>query len=176
MIAMRNKFYPILCFLLAALALAACEPKEIEVSLDPISFADWAAKQEDYKGKVVVADLWATWCQPCIERFPKMVTLNEKYANQGVAFVSINFDDPADGDTLQKAEIFLKDVNAQFDNFYFKESLIDAFEHMQVIGLPTVLIFNQAGEETHRLTGTNPNKQFTEKDIESAIEKLLAGG
>ena len=174
-----------LFFLLTAsvfcLALVACSQDQKNtniqtnsgVQFEAISFTDWSDKLTQYSPKVVVVDLWAMWCLPCIERFPKMVDLNQKYADKNVAFVSINFDDPEDTEGLQKAENFLKEVGATFDNFYFNENLIDSFEHMGVIALPTVLVYDSAGNEFRRLTNTNPNRQFSGKDIEDVIEKLL---
>ena len=42
------------------------------------------------------------------------------------------------------------------------------------LGIPTVLVYGPDGQERFRLTGDNPNSQFTDRDIESAIETLLA--
>jgi thiol-disulfide isomerase/thioredoxin len=160
--------------LLGSCGQQASSPKAI--SLDALSFAEWDKQLSAYQGNVVVADLWATWCLPCIERFPKMVDLHHKYADSKVSFISINFDDSQDGESLQKAENFLKEVKAEFDNFYFNENLIDAFEYMEVIALPVVVIYSGDGREALRLTNTDPNNQFTGADIEKAIDKLLAGG
>jgi hypothetical protein len=43
------------------------------------------------------------------------------------------------------------------------------------VSLPVVLIHDGSGKERHRLTNDNPNQQFTEADIEAALEVLLAG-
>ena len=178
---MKNKRLPKLTIIALAALLLSCSQESTgpatnagKVSFKPLTFAQWSEQLGNYRNKVVVVDLWATWCLPCIERFPKMVDLNNKYADDRVAFVSINFDDAEDTESLQKAEGFLQDVGAEFDNFYFNENLIDAFEHMAIIALPTVVIFNQGGAESRRLTNTNPNKQFTAQDIETEIERLLA--
>lgn len=174
-----SAFRSIIALLALCIGLAACSKDNTEnsnnsVDFSGISFAQWSDQLAGYSSKVVVVDLWAMWCVPCIERFPKMVDLNKKYGDKGVAFVSINFDDPEDGESLQKAEAFLNQVQADFDNFYFNENLIDSFEHMGVIALPTVLVYDTEGEEYKRLTNTNPNKQFNGKDIEDVVEKLLA--
>ena len=175
-IAMKNN-YSYFFLISLVLALVSCGQESSTpkgVSLTPISFAAWDKQLAQYQGDIVVADLWATWCQPCIKRFPKMVELNKQYADRAVTFVSINFDDTGDGESLQKAESYLKEVNAEFDNFYFKENLIDAFEHMGVIALPVVVIYGKDGKEAARLTNIDPNNQFTEADIENTINRLLA--
>lgn len=177
---MRNKFKFIVSAILFCLTLASCSQDQSatssssKIGFEALSFAQWSEQLAKYSSKVVVVDLWAMWCAPCIERFPKMVELNKKYADKNVAFVSINFDDPEDSESLQKAEQFLKDINADFDNFYFNENLIDSFEHMGVIALPTVVVYDGSGAEYRRLTNINPNRQFSGQDIEDVVEKLLA--
>ena len=56
----------------------------------------------DYKGKVVYLDFWASWCKPCFVSFPHMQQLHEKYSAQGLQIVAVNLDK----DT-QKAKQFL---------------------------------------------------------------------
>lgn len=48
------------------------------------------------KGKVVLLDWWATWCKPCIEMFPKVDKLREKYAARGFEVLSISIDEKPD--------------------------------------------------------------------------------
>ena len=178
---MKSNFF-VVCFALGlSVLLTSCgkdhrEPANSGVSLKPISFAQWDDTIKNYRSNVVVVDLWATWCLPCVKRFPKMVEMSHKFADRNVRFVSINFDDPADAEALPKVNQFLQDMQADFDNYYFKENLIDAFDYMKIIGLPTVLVFDADGNEARRLTGVNPNNQFTDKDIEAAVNKLLTGG
>lgn len=172
---MMNKFVRASIAFFVVAILSSCGGKQ-EAALEPIKFSEWETQLESYQGKIVVADLWAMWCAPCIKRFPKMVELHQEYADKGVEFVSINFDEASDTEMLENADTFLKEMNAVFDNFYFNENLIDAFEFMEVIGLPTVVVYNRQGEEAKRLDGTNPNSQFTEDDIVAEIERLLAAG
>lgn len=170
---------PIKLFLLSfsLLFISACEQKTEQspaaVELTPISYNNWTKKLQDYRPDIVVVDMWAMWCTSCIKRFPKMVELNEKYANQGVKFVSLNLDDYQNTGAVESADVFLKEMNARFDNFHINENLIDTFEKLKLKGIPAVAIYDGAGKERYRLTGDNPNKQFTDADIEAAIEALL---
>ncbi|MFK7816072.1 MAG: thioredoxin domain-containing protein [Gammaproteobacteria bacterium] len=138
-----------------------------------INYAEWESQRLQYLPNIVVVDMWAMWCVSCIERFPEMVKLHNKYKDQNVKFVSMNLDDREDKQSLALAEIFLHKMNADFEHYHMNENLLYAFEKMDLIGIPAVLIYDLKGNEQYRLTGDNPNKQFTEKDIEEAISKLL---
>lgn len=47
---------------------------------------------EQFKGKYVVIDVWASWCQPCKQEFPNLKKLEEKYKDKNIVFVSISSD------------------------------------------------------------------------------------
>ncbi len=142
--------------------------------MTPISYQSWIDNLSSYKPNIVVVDMWAMWCSTCLERFPEMVNLHNKYKDQDVTFISMNLDDRNDTESLEAAEKFLLKMDADFEHFRMDENLITAFEKINLISIPAVLIFNQSGDEEFRLTGDNPNKQFSEHDIELAIKELLS--
>ncbi|MGD0326832.1 MAG: redoxin domain-containing protein, partial [Terriglobia bacterium] len=62
----------------------------------PVSLTDIGGKKldlADYKGKVVVLDFWATWCEPCRIEIPGLVEMQDKYAKQGFSVIGISLDD-----------------------------------------------------------------------------------
>lgn len=144
------------------------------IELVAITHKEWTQKLAGYGPDIVVVDMWATWCAPCIERFPKMVELHKRYGDQGVRFVSMNLDSREDEPALKMAEQFLINTGATFENYMMNENLLEAFERLDLLGIPTVLVYGSDGREHFRLTGDNPNNQFTDQDVESAIKSLLA--
>ena len=48
---------------------------------------------DDYRGKILVLNFWATWCPPCIEELPSLEQFNRKYASRGVEVVAVSVDD-----------------------------------------------------------------------------------
>jgi thiol-disulfide isomerase/thioredoxin len=142
-------------------------------AMRPISYQQWLQQRETYRGHILVVDMWATWCTSCIERFPKMVSLHNKYADRGVQIVSMNLDDHGDTQAIAAANRFLRSVGARFPNYHMDENLMQAFEKLDLIGIPVVAIYDKRGEQRYRLTGDNPYKQFTDRDIETAIQHLL---
>jgi len=144
-----------------------------QTDMQPVSFSDWEQVLEQQKGHITVVDLWASWCSPCIERFPHMVELHHEYYEQGVRFISLNFDQKGDTESLEWSNSFLQRVEAVFPNYHMDENMSEAFSRLDLLGLPVVLIFDVNGSEAYRLTGDNPNKQFDDQDVENAVLALL---
>lgn len=145
-------------------------------TFEAVTFDGWSKKLASYPPDIVVVDMWATWCASCLERFPHMVRMWKAYRAQGVRFVSLNLDDHADSDALAEAQAYLNRFGAGFENYYMDENLMAAFARLDLIGIPAVVIYDREGNEAVRLTGDNPNRQFTEDDVEATIKALLAGG
>jgi thiol-disulfide isomerase/thioredoxin len=53
-------------------------------------------KLSTYRGKVVLLDFWATWCDPCREEIPHFVQLQNQYASQGLQVIGVSMDDSPD--------------------------------------------------------------------------------
>ena len=147
---------------------------EDAVSLVPITHAQWEERLKTYRPDIVVVDFWATWCAPCIERFPKMVELAERYRARGVRFVGMCMEDRDDQAAVAGAARFLVDKRATFDNFLLDEPLLEGFKKLGLLGIPAVHVYEGTGKLSTQLTGDDPNRQFDEQDIEAAIETLLA--
>lgn len=141
--------------------------------LQPINFTQWDGILEEQQGNIAVVDYWASWCSPCIKRFPHMVEMYHKYQDRGVSFISLNLDEQGDTESIDWANNFLARIKADFPNYHMDENMTAAFERLDLLGLPTVRIYAADGSEAYRLSGDNPNKQFTEKDVEDAILELL---
>ncbi len=165
--------------LLAPVSICANEPNSASAArgstdLQPISFAQWDGILEKQLGNITVVDFWAGWCSPCIKRFPHMVEMHHKYKDRGVSFISLNLDEQGDKESIDWANDFLERIKAVFPNYHMDENMSEAFERLDLLGLPTVRIYATDGTEAYRLSGDNPYKQFTEKDVENAILDLLA--
>ncbi|MTI22355.1 TlpA family protein disulfide reductase, partial [Fulvivirga sp. RKSG066] len=88
----------------------------------------------DYRGKLVVLDVWATWCGPCISSRPDYQKIAEKYSgNEKISFLAISKDVKRyvwekflqkKGSSTNVTELYLPfDMNEQFDQHYFTVSI-----------------------------------------------------
>ena len=69
------------------------------------------------QGKVVLINVWATWCPPCRAEFPDVVKLDAKYGKAGLVILAVSVDQPAD---LGKVKQFIKEHKARFAVFTSK--------------------------------------------------------
>ena len=109
------------------------------------------------KGRVLVLNLWATWCKPCVEEFPEFMKLQREFRNKGldVIFVSIDEDDAK---TKQKVTAFLKRMKVSGRSYIKKagddENFINAVNPKWSGALPVTLIYDQHGRFVEMESGS----------------------
>ncbi|MFC1493109.1 TlpA family protein disulfide reductase [candidate division KSB1 bacterium] len=139
-----------------------------------VSIADGETVRQavvDNRGKVVLLNLWATWCEPCVSEFPEMVALFNKYREKGLEVITVSFDfnDRIDEDVIP----FLKEQNAGFRSFIQDENYGDQ-EFLEAVDkdingvLPTTILYDRDGERRHIIQG-----RFDKDDLEKKILELL---
>ena len=155
-------------FLAAAVAmllgLAACAPKEEAVALLPMSgpAPAWQLKDvdgklvssEQFKGKVVVVDFWATWCGPCRTEIPGYIALQKKYAKDGLVIIGISVDEA--GPAVVKEFIAQHGLNYQV--VMAEPATSDAFGGVDLY--PTTFIIDRNGQMRARKLGAEPTSDF----------------
>jgi thiol-disulfide isomerase/thioredoxin len=67
---------------------------------------------DDYKGQVVLLNVWATWCAPCREEMPSIQALHEAYGKRGLRVVAVSVDAPGEE---QKVRDFARQYGLTFD-------------------------------------------------------------
>jgi thiol-disulfide isomerase/thioredoxin len=139
----------------------------------PITFASWQEKLADNRGAITVVDFWVTWCALCLKRFPHMKELHARYEDKGVRFISVSLDDREDKEAIKEAEVFLAEQKILFETYLMDENVTDAFEKPDLMSLPAVLIYDRQGSLQRKLTGDDPNSQFTHEDLDSAVAEAV---
>ena len=118
---------------------------------------------DDYKGKVVLLDFWATWCGPCRIEIPEFVELQKRYRDQGLAVIGISMDDGP-----EPVKDFYKQLNMNYPVAVGDEKLAELYGG--ILGLPTTLLIGRDGRIYAKHVGATDLSVF-----ESEIKDLLAG-
>ena len=123
-----------------------------EVKAAPLlSFLDEHGEKltlEKFRGRVVVLNLWATWCGPCIEELPTLDHLQQQLKPLGVIVIALSID--RDGPKVVRE--FL-DENEITNLAVFVDPTMRAQSDLNVIGLPTTIIIDRDGRERGRIVG-----------------------
>jgi len=132
-----------------AMAALVIRPKPMD--LPAFTFAGSAGSQKslaDFKGKVVLLNIWATWCLPCREEMPALDRLQAKLGGKDFEVVAINIDKGGP----EKAEAFLRDTGVTNLALYTDPSG-KLFATVKAVGMPTTLLIDREGREIARLAG-----------------------
>ena len=147
-----------------------------------IDILDWDQTQAivaAHPGQVVVFDLWATYCPPCLKELPGLVALQEKYPEQ-VVCVSVCLDYEGDADTPpSKIEPDIREVLEKVKAHHIRNVLLstsseDLFKVIEHKSMPVCYIFDQTGQRVVAFPDRKDPVEFTyAQDITPAVEKLL---
>lgn len=109
------------------------------------------------KGKVVLVNFWATWCEPCKIEIPELIQLQQKYGAQGFTILGVAMDDegsPVVAPFVQSKRWDIgggKQASMNYPIFIGSEKVADKFGGL--LGFPTSVLLGKDGKEIHRTTG-----------------------
>jgi peroxiredoxin len=116
----------------------------------------------DFKGKVVLLNFFATWCPPCRMEIPELIKIYNKNKEKGLVVLGVSLD--SDG-IPQGLTRFVRDMKIPYPVLLGNMELADNY---QVSGVPTTIIINREGKTTNRFDGLVPGSH-----VEQALKELL---
>lgn len=121
----------------------------------------------DYRGQVVLLNVWATWCPPCIAEMPSMQALHSVYASRGLRIVAVSIDDYVSEDSIRA---FARNLGVTFDILHDPTHAIE--RSYQTTGYPESFVIGR--------DGTIHKKWISAADWNSTanrtlVERLLGG-
>jgi len=122
-------------------------------------------KLADLRGKGVILDFWATYCEPCKIEMPWFVELQKKYGPQGLQIVGVDYED-VDEKTVSD---FTKKMGINYPIVIGTDNVIESYGGLQ--GLPMTFFIDRSGKIIDRELGL-----ISESVIEDNIKKSLQGG
>lgn len=159
---MNRTFTRQICWISIELALFAC------ALFATVAHADDALQLDRFRGKVVLVDFWASWCEPCRHSFPWLNAMQAKYADRGLVIVAVNVD-RVRGD----AERFLREVPASFEIAYDTSGALAS--HYEVPGMPSSYVFGPDGALISKHIGfRKAAREEREAELETALAKIGA--
>jgi len=102
----------------------------------------------DFRGRVVLLNVWATWCAPCREEMPTLDRLQAQLGGDDFHVLPLSIDRAG----LEPVRRFYEEIGIRHLGLYLAED-IRAMLAFAVIGLPTTLLIDRQGRERGRLTG-----------------------
>ncbi|PYT51903.1 MAG: hypothetical protein DMG44_00455 [Acidobacteria bacterium] len=172
---MRNRTVFAVFVMLAAMtafvgpqALKGAAPRDPEL----IDAQGYQKLVEQYRGKPLLVNFWATWCEPCRHEYPMLNQLAKQYAPQGLKVVGVSLDD--DGDLILMRR-FLARYKPVFPNYRKQAGGEEAFRQAALAGwtgaLPASVLYAKDGRQVGHVLGEGSRETY-----ETAIRSLLAAG
>lgn len=133
-----------------------------------ISLTGDSVSLSDARGRVLLLNVWATWCHPCRQEIPVLQAMHERYASQGLAIVGVSVDARGEEATIRE---FARDFGMTYDLWH------DADERVQstflAIGVPATFLIDRAGILRWRHIGP---VRADDPTLLGELERALASG
>ena len=139
---------------------------EINSRLPPFSVRDLRGhtiSSADFRGKVVLVDFWATWCEPCKKEMPAYQRLADRYGPQGLVVIGFKMTDMADTENPAR---FAHRIGVRYPLAVASIELIKEFGGIE--GLPTTLLYDRQGKLVKKVIGFEYSEAF-----EAAVKAAL---
>lgn len=105
----------------------------------------------DYKGNVMVVNLWATWCENCKEEMPALMKFHEDYKKEGITVLAVNMTRYELAPREENVKNFVKVMNLTMPIFYNHDD--EFYQTYKPLGLPTTYIVDKEGIIREVITG-----------------------
>ena len=124
---------------------------EIPKPISSLIFEDFSGNEinlNQYNGKLVIINFWATWCAPCKKEMPSLDKLYQTNNFKNLQVFAVNMEQP---NTL-KTKKFFTDLNIKKLEIFFDNNL-NFVKEFKLRGVPTTVLINKKGEEFARIIG-----------------------
>jgi thiol-disulfide isomerase/thioredoxin len=119
---------------------------------------------QNFKGKPLIINFWATWCTPCVEEMPALAALQEAYKSKGLLVLAVSEDDSAGTAKDFYAKNHIPNLPVYFDASH------KAWQHTHVNGIPTSLIIDKKGNILQTLEGV---VDWNSQKTKGLLDKLI---
>ena len=124
---------------------------EIPKPISSLIFEDFSGNEinlNQYNGKLVIINFWATWCAPCKKEMPSLDKLYQVKNFKNLQVFAVNMEQP----NIQKTKNFFLDLDIKKLEIFF-DSNLNFVKEFKLRGVPTTILINKNGEEFARVIG-----------------------
>jgi glutathione peroxidase-family protein len=125
-------------------------------------------KLANYSGKVILINLWATWCGPCRMETPELVKLHKEYQSRGVEMIGLSTENP--DSSARSVSDFVREFNVDYQIGWAKPELAQILMAGRT-SIPQSFIIARDGHVIRRFIGFNP--ETTPTQLKEALEQAL---
>src|SRR3990172_4874258 len=148
-------------FLFAFILITASTISHAEGPIKQIKLTELNTLLESNKGKVVILDLWATWCPPCRKEIPGFINLYKKYKDKGLEIIGIAFDENGP----EVVPPFMKKMGMNYPVYLDGGDIARKYD---LQAYPTTLVYGKDGKVASKHVG-----YVSEKEFEDELSNLL---
>nr|WP_280284376.1 TlpA disulfide reductase family protein [Pseudomonas sp. BN415] len=141
------------------------EPRPVE----DVRFVDGEGKPRslaDFRGKVVLLNLWATWCAPCRQEMPTLDRLQAKLGGNDFQVVALSLDQ----DGVLVVRDFYREIGIQHLQIFVDEQM-QAIQSLSAFGLPVTLLLDREGREISRKAG---EAEWDRPEVIEYVQSVIA--
>jgi cytochrome c biogenesis protein CcmG/thiol:disulfide interchange protein DsbE len=121
----------------------------------------------ELRGKIVIINLWATWCPPCRAEMPALENAYEQYRDSGVVILGLNV---TNQDSEKDIPPFVKEFGLTFPILLDRDGSVSTL--YQLRGLPTTYFVNREGIIRTVVVGGPMNETFIRSKIEALVQEV----
>jgi glutathione peroxidase-family protein len=125
-------------------------------------------KLGDYSGKVMLINLWATWCGPCRMETPELVKLHKEFQSRGVEMIGLSTEDPVA--SARSVSDFVREFNVDYQIGWAQREVAQMMMQGRT-NIPQSFIIARDGHVIRRFIGFNP--ETTPTQLREALEQAL---
>jgi len=153
----------LILFFFFILSSLATEPIEFELK----DFKGKAHRLKDYRGKLVVVDVWAVWCVTCRKVLPVLNELQKTFSSEDLAVIGVNVDD----DSPEYVEKFSKTAGLEYLILLDRKGTVP--QKYKINGVPTLFVFDERGQVLLKKEGFSGEEE--KEELFNLIRRLIKG-
>ena len=119
----------------------------------------------DFHGKVILLNIWATWCPPCRTEMPTLDALQADLGGKNFEVVTLSIDTGG----LAVVRKFFDEIGIRHLTMYVDQTML-SFTNLRIVGLPTTMIVDADGKELARLIGP---ATWNDPDMEAFVKTYI---